>query len=74
MTLKGRWDKRDLKIVGIYAHHKQQGEFWNVVFELAGQKEDVETVLLCDFNATMNNTMDRSQNSKSLELPRSFKV
>lgn len=74
VILKGTWDKRSQNIVGIYALHKQQGEFWNDVFELVGQKEDAEIVLLGNFNATINNTMDRSQNSKSLELPKSFKV
>lgn len=68
----GRWSKRAFDIAGIYVPHRQQAEFWSEVFELLLRISGSELILFGDFNATVNNTMDRSRNSKSSELLKVF--
>lgn len=67
VILKGNW------IIGVYAPHVCQAQFWKEIFEMVSKIGVMEMGVLGDFNATMCNRVDRSNNSKSLELPKLFK-
>lgn len=72
VTLRVLWATTELILVGIYAAHIQQAQFWEEVFNKVSQMGTTETIIFGDFNATVK-MLDRSNKSKSLEVPKIFK-
>lgn len=73
MILQGKWLDEEMLIIGVYAPHTSQSQFWMEIFDVLSQKEVLEMIILGDFNATIFNALDRSINSNSRELPKLFR-
>lgn len=72
VILEGRWIKKEILLVGVYAPHTCQGQFWKELFDGILQTEVVDMIVLGNFNVKVSNSVERSSNSTPLELPKLF--
>lgn len=70
MILKEIWIQKEILFVGVYAPHTCQVQFWKEIFDMVLKMGVMEMIVLGDFNATICTQVDRSTDSKSLELPK----
>lgn len=66
VILEGKWIKTEILIVGVYAPHIHQAQFWKELFDVILQMGVMEMIVLEDFNATICNSIARSSNSPFL--------
>lgn len=60
VTLRRKWMKKELVVIGVYAPHTGQAQLWKEIFEVILQTGVMEMIMLGDFNATICNLLDRS--------------
>lgn len=72
VIIKGRLGSQKLIIAGTDVPNHQQTPFGEEVFDLLVQDGQSKIAMLGDFNAMLNNAMDRSQKSETPELPAKF--
>lgn len=63
---------QQLSIIAVYAPHDVQSNFWQKFFYLVALDGSFEILILGDFNATMNNRLDRSQLTSASQLPKIY--
>lgn len=72
VILDGVFFSQKLTIIGVYDPNQGQTVYWDILKQHLLACEGEGILLLGDLNATMNNKIDRSGNSISQDLPKSF--
>lgn len=72
IILKGKVNMCNVVIIGVYAPNRMQTSFGRVWVKELREDAQFEIFMLCDFNAVLNKMFDRSADSSTPDLPKSF--
>lgn len=72
VILHGLLCSQEITLVGLYAPNRKKNTFWEDLRHQISSCNTKEVIMLGDFNAVIDNKVDHSRDSSSVEIPKSF--